>query len=736
MLRTAGAPRHGAAVVLVCLLSSPALADSTERVSVDFAELQANGNSSYPSVSADGRFVAFASDAANLAAGDTNAVNDIFVRDRQTGVTERVSVDSNETQADFASANDERTAISADGRFVAFRSAATNLVPGDTGFRSDIFVRDRQAGTTERVSVDGAEVEADESSFKASISGDGRFVAFESSATNLVAVDSNGSTDVFVRDRQLGATELVSVNSAEAQGSGSDPSISADGRYVAFASSSTNLVTGDSNGKADIFVRDRQTGTTERVSVDSAEAQTNDGSNEPSISADGRFVAFTSVATNLVAGDTNTASDIFVRDRQTGVTTRVSVNSAAGQANGTNREPSVSADGRFVSFHSLATNLVAGDSNGVYDVFVHDRLAGTTQRVSVDSVGAQANADNTFYGSAIAGDGRFVVFHSVATNLVANDTNAKPDVFLRDRGPIAVPVRLAAGDFDGDNRDDLVGDFGARGVWVLRGGTSAWVNLHPGDAGGFASGDFDATGRDELAVDFDAGGLWARYNNASWTRLHAGNAEELASANLDANIRQELIADFGAAGLWVRYNNTATWTQRHTVNVEGLTAGDLDGNGRRELIVDFGAGGIWAFFNNTNWTRLNTANPESLKSGDLDGGNRYEVIADLGAAGLAARYNNTTTWTTLHPTNPEGVAVGDFDASGRDDLAVDFGGGGLWVRLNNATWTRVHTTNPQGLATADFDGNNKAELIVDFGAGGLWARYNNATWTRLPALPP
>jgi hypothetical protein len=730
----------------------PANAASTERVSINSAEQQATNDTSgfafgsystVRAISADGRFVVFSSYATNLVTPDANGgdVADTFVRDRLLGTTERVNVSSAEVQGTH---DGSHPIISSNGRFVVFNSYSKNLAPGDDPTPSvqlaDVFVRDLQAGTTERVSVDSAEVLGDEDSqHPASISADGRYVAFPSYATNLVVSDNNGKIDVFVRDRTAGTTERVSVNSSEQQANGdSDVAvISPNGRFVAFSSKATNLVTPATNGLAHVFVRDRVAGTTELISVDSSEARANNNNIVTGISADGRFVAFSSPATNLVASDTNAKADVFVRDRLNGTTERVSVNSAEAQGNGDSANPTLSDDGRFVSFSSYATNLVAGDTNNYIDSFVRDRLSGTTERVNVSTAGAQANHPASISlppASAISANGRFVAFTSDATTLVPNDTNALDDIFLRDRGPVAENRQFVAGDFDGNNRDDLVGDFGARGLWVLPGGATAWVRLHSADPGGFASGDFDASGRDDLAVDFDATGLWTRYNNATWTRLHTGNAEGLAAANFDANVRSDLLADFGTSGLWARYNNAATLTRLHSGNVEGLTAGDLDGNGRAEPIADFGAVGIWAFVNNTSWSRLHTANPENLKSGDLDGGNRDDVIADLGA-GLAARYNNTTTWTTLHSGNIEGLAIGDFDGGGKDDLAADFGAVGLWVRLNNATWSRLHTANAEALATGDFDGNGKVDLVVDFGASGIFVRYNNATWAVLPALP-
>ena len=410
---------------------------TTDRVSVSSAGQQGNyGDSWGPSLSADGRFVAFGSYASNLVAGDTNGAGDIFVHDRQTGTTTRVSVSS---AGEGGNDQSEDPSLSADGRFVAFNSGASNLVAGDTNDAWDIFVHDRQTGTTSRVSVSSAGEEGNNGSGDPSLSADGRFVAFTSYASNLVAGDTNGTHDIYVHDRQTGTTIHVSVSSTGQQGNGGSwvPSLSADGRFVAFYSSASNLVAGDTNGTHDIFVHDRQTGTTTRVSVSSAGQEGNGGSYDPSLSADGRFVAFQSGASNLIAGDTNDLSDIFVHDRQTDTTTRVSVSSAGQQGTdyGDSRSPSLSADGRFVAFHSYASNLVAGDTNGAGDIFVHDRQAGTTSRVSVSSAGEQGN-NGAGYPS-LSADGRVVAFDSFASNLVAGDTNDAWDIFVHERDGVA-----------------------------------------------------------------------------------------------------------------------------------------------------------------------------------------------------------------------------------------------------------------------------------------------------------
>ncbi|MGD9519826.1 MAG: TolB family protein, partial [Armatimonadota bacterium] len=303
----------------------------------------------------------------------------IFVHDRLTGETTRVSVSTGGGQAKKAS---HFPSISADGRCVAFESYASNLVPGDTNGSEDIFVHDRLTGETTRVSVSTGGGGANGPSGWPSISAEGRYVAFIGFgwADNLVPGDTNDTNDIFVHDRLTGQTTRVSVATGGGQANdwSEGPSISADGRYVAFHSSADNLVPGDTNGHEDIFVHDRLTGETTRVSVATGGGQANQGSWEPSISADGRYVAFHNLASNLVPGDTNGSEDVFVHDRVTGQTTRVSVSTGGGQANGESGKPSISADGRYVAFESLASNLVPGDTNGVEDIFVHDRGGGTT----------------------------------------------------------------------------------------------------------------------------------------------------------------------------------------------------------------------------------------------------------------------------------------------------------------------------------------------------------------------
>ncbi len=443
--------RRGAALgTIVALLlgsATPAAAyvrpGGMERVSVSSGGVQGDDRSTTPSLSADARYVAFQSDAGNLVAGDTNGARDVFVHDRLTGVTERVSVATDGTQGHQESRS---PSISPDGRYVAFQSEATNLVPGDTNSSEDVFVHDRTTGATERVSMAADGGEGNDDSGSPSITTDGRIVAFWSAASNLVPGDTDLGEDVFVRDLQTGITERVSVGAGGVEGNegSSDPVITPDGRYVAFESAASNLVVGDLNETSDVFVRDRGTGTTEIASVPSNGTEREDYSrhpaggfsSDPEISADGRYVVFYGQATNLVPGDANGSSDVFVRDRQAGVTERVSVAANGAEAGGS-WEPSISADGRYVVFTTTAPNLTL--ANAGPDVVLHDRVTGSSEKIAVAGNGAWGNGLSS--EPAISADGRRVVFESHASNLVADDINTVQDLFVRDRG---APVGVSA----------------------------------------------------------------------------------------------------------------------------------------------------------------------------------------------------------------------------------------------------------------------------------------------------
>jgi len=355
-----------------------------------------------------------------------------FINGRQLPSTRRVNVGAGGVQADLLS---ERPAISGNGRYVAFVSRARNLIPGQEeppgDIDDDVFVYDRKTGKLECVSVDASGFPVGGTT--PSLSDNGRYVVFASSPPDLVAGDDNDRTDVFLRDLGTGTTELVSMNSDGEQGNhvSVGPQISGDGRYVVFNSLADNLAEeDDTNGRHDVFVRDLQEGTTRRVSVGIG-GEPDGASDSATISDDGRFVAFASAASNLVEDDTNGAQDIFVRDlRGSSGPQLVSVSSDGEQANALSGSPVISDDGGRVVFQSTADNLVPNDGNGAQDIFVRDLVAGTTRRASVSSSGVEASEGS--FQPSISGNGRFVSFYSAAANLVVGDTNGSGDVFVRD----------------------------------------------------------------------------------------------------------------------------------------------------------------------------------------------------------------------------------------------------------------------------------------------------------------
>lgn len=422
-----------AAVTIVPMSSAghAGTAAKTRRASVGNQEQESPNGGIYPSISGSGRYVAFETDSDNLTPGDTNTETDVFVRDRKTGRTELVSVRSNGVQGNSWSGY---SAVSGNGRFVAFTADASNLVKGDTNDADDVFVHDRRTGTTTRISVSGRGRQGNDDSDYPSISGTGRYIVFSSDATNLVPNDDNGYTDLFVHDRARGTTRLVTVRSNGVQSNAptgyiGPGAISADGRFITFGSTASNLVQGDGNGVTDVFVRDVAAGTTTRVSISSTGDEGDGSSHDSTISADGRFVAFPSNATNLVVGDGNGDQDIFVHNMQRGSTRRVSVSSADEEADGFSGYATISADGRYVAFDSSAENLIANDTNDRTDVFVRDRGRRTTKRVSLTNAGGEGN-DSSEY-PFLSSNGRFVAFQSTATNLVGNDANAATDIYVR-----------------------------------------------------------------------------------------------------------------------------------------------------------------------------------------------------------------------------------------------------------------------------------------------------------------
>lgn len=341
--------------------------------------------------------------------------------------TTRVSLDSGGSEGNQDSSSPD---ISANGRFVAFQSSATNLVAGDTNGVADVFVTDRKTGKTTRVSVSSGGGQATGYSLSCEISDNGRFVVFESNAADLVTGDTNGFIDVFLHDRKKNKTVRISrgTGGAEPDADCRSPAISGNGRFVLFDSSATNLVAGDSNGTLDVFRFDTKTKKMLRLSVHTSGAESNGLATKPQSSKNGRYVVFHSDATNLIDTDGNGNWDVFLHDCRKRRTTRVASGLFGAEPDDDNTFASISGNGRFIGFASRATNLVPGISNTQRNAYLFDRRSGRLTRIS-KGLGV-VDGDSSLNG--LSSTGRYAVFHSDSTNLVGTDANASRDVFLWD----------------------------------------------------------------------------------------------------------------------------------------------------------------------------------------------------------------------------------------------------------------------------------------------------------------
>lgn len=404
---------------------------STTRISVATGGGPADGQSFEPAISADGRYVGWYAAATNLVPGDTNGALDVFVRDTTSASTTRVSVTSDGVQAPLGSAG---PALSEDGRYVAFDSWAA-LTGGDANGRLDVYLADRATGRVVRVSAPNPALPwsgPGRDSYGPAISADGRYVAFTSAAPNLVPGDTNATADVFVWDRTTRQTTLITrtPGGEQANSGSSDPVISGDGRYIAYASDASNLVPGDTAFSPDVFLWDRTTGTTTRVSTSRDGATPDSGSYQPAISGDGRYVAFQSYATDLVRSDPNGLPDVFVWDRTRASTTLVSTAPGGAPAEGASAHPAISADGRFTVYATEAANLTTGDTNGDTDVVLWDLVTGRTVRVT-DTPAAPQDGDSDY--PAVSADGEWIAYTTADPDLIPGVSGTQ-DVYLTRMG--------------------------------------------------------------------------------------------------------------------------------------------------------------------------------------------------------------------------------------------------------------------------------------------------------------
>jgi Tol biopolymer transport system component len=678
-----------------------AAAQMLSRVSVASNGSQANGPSFSPAVSMDGRFVAFASDATNLVLGDTNGVRDVFVRDLATGTTTRVSVASDGTPGNGASGVGHG-ALSAGGRIVAFSSVATTLGGCDNG-AGQIFVHDRATGVTTCISVGPGRVQGDGSSFGPQVSADGRFVAFTSGAPNLLG--GCGSVTPFrgalVHDRVTGITTCL----AEIIGGGGVAAISSDGRFVL-----VNTFGLPPGFGADLF--DRLAGTSTPLPGIAT-----------SLSGDGRFAGVVSAG--------RPPSHVFLVDVPSASIHQLDVGNPPGGPSDHSVDVILSADARIVAFMSFSAGLVAGDTNGVTDIFVHDELTHRIRRVNVAPNGGQANGASGFV--AVSADGRAVAFESLASNLVPGDTNGVSDVF------VAVSifpggVFVATGDLDGLGRAEIVTGAGAGG--------EAWVRAFAPDGfprptsflaypAGFSGGvrvaacDFDADGRAEIV-----------------TAPGPGGGPHVRVVKLDP--AGYPVADLASAFVYPPGFTGGVF----------VACGDVDGDGMPELVVGPEAGGgphvrvlkvqpavpggLVAFLDFLAYGPPFTGGVR-VAAGDVDGSGRASMVLGPGPGGgphvrvvryTGSQLTDVANFFAYHPAFSGGVfvAAGHVTGDGRAEILTGAGaGGGPHVRLFTGTGGAIglgFLAYPSGfnggvrVAIGDLTGTGTGQVVTAAGPGG------------------
>lgn len=389
--------------------------------------IEANSHSlaTTAAISADERFVVFSSEATNLASGDRNDSSDIFLRDRWLNQISRISVNN---QGVEGNADSIQPVIAANGRFIAFSSKATNFVAGETNTVADIFIYDMQTQQIRGINP----LDSNGDSLNPSISADGRWVVFESTASNLVVNDTNNAADIFLFDTQANQITRISVDAGGAQGNGTSihPMIAANGGVVVFESEASNLVSGDTNNSSDIFLYDITTRNVQRISQ--ATHQADKGSYYPAVTAEGKIVVFESEAMNLVANDTNSFAEIFIKDLTTGQIQRITAPNGE-PANSHAYYPSVSANGRFIAFTTAATNLVGGNPNALFDLLKYDRVTQQLERLNVNVAGEQTDFQSFKLPISLSSSGNYAVFTSNATNAVYGDDNLSLDVFVHQK---------------------------------------------------------------------------------------------------------------------------------------------------------------------------------------------------------------------------------------------------------------------------------------------------------------
>ncbi len=727
-----------------------------------------NGTSRQVSVSGDGRYVVFQSDATNLIGGltDTNNSSDVFLRDTQTGTLRCISLATPTTTGNSFSVN---PIISANGRYVVFASSATNLVStNDTNSNLDVFRYDIVTNQMQLVSVSVLGTSTG-NGFSGSTGGwhaydmsdDGRFVAFMSNAFDLTFInDTNTKSDIFIRDMQTGFTRLASINNSGTNTGNDDsvdPSITADGQMVAFTSLANNLTALDDNTQYDIYFYNYQTQITKCASLAVSGTSTGTFSSFSAvISKNGTRVAYSSAAhdlTNIPIPFNNPFVNVIVHDFGLGLNSLVTVNTVGnasgngetGQGNFQNRNVSISANGRYVSFESKANNLVSLPVGTGYNIFRRDLAEGKTEVVSINTAGTQGGTNNSLTGSRgnqMSRDGRFVTFVSNSQNLVADfPTSGGFQVYVRDMvNKITIAQSLNDAGTALGNSDSDSPSISTNGKAVVF--ASFATNLTPTNVNNNlnifrsfvptpqrAVADFDGDGLSDFAVFRpQLNGIWYVLNNSATFasyRYYGAGTDLITPADFTGDGRTDYAVFRPSNGTWyISDENFAETTVQFGLAGDKPIPQDFDGDGKADLAV-YRSGTWW-------WQSSQTGQAVSYQfglagdipvQGDFDGDGKadYAVFRPSNGTWYARKSSDGNFMIVQFGLNGDKPVTADYDGDGRTDIAVYRSG--TWYILqsrdNSVTITQF------GLATdiptaGNYDGDGRSDIAVFRPSDGNW----------------
>jgi len=673
----------------------------------------ANYSNIFSCVSGDGQVVTFASNASNLGNNGSNGDFQVFVT-LPSGEMELVSVayDGNS----LGNSDSFSNSINRDGNFVTFESVGTNLVSGvGNDITDQIFLRDRVNQTTSLVSVaaDGS-TPGDDNSYGSSVSADGRYVAFVSSASNLVTLQDAavGYYQVYMRDMNSGVTRIVSVasNGTHGDSNSHDPSISASGRYVAFTSDADNLVPGVA-GPGQVYVYDTLTNTTELVSISKdAFSQGNSASGYPSINADGRFVAFLSYADDLTSNTAQySTGELYLRDRLTQTTQIISVASdGVTQANAqiSVRAPYLSSDGQVVTFVSMATNLASG-AIGISEVYVRDRLSGNTSIASMSYVGSTPS-DSACDPGSISANGRFIAFDSFGTNLVNDVTSGNQEIYLRDQGANKI---LLAG----------IADDGS--IWYTK-DLQTWFSV-PGTMSSLIVGDFNGSRQDGIAAIAPDKSIWYTSDLQTWTNI-SGSLQSIIAADFNGDGSDDIAGIAPDGSIWYT-TDLSTWNNVPG-NLIGLQSGIFNTSGNAGVAGVATDNSVWYSSDMGSWLNV----PGFLSTfavGDFKG-NWKAGIGGVAVDGSTWFSDDLATWQYI-PGVLQSLVAGDFNESGISGIAGIASDNSIWYTTDMATWTNI-PGYLSSMVAEDLNGDGKCDIAGIAPDNSIWYTTDMQTWTNIP----